>query len=119
MAHKQLSLGLSLPTSWAREDFLVADGNADALMIPEPQPVAGGGGEVARRQGEASAVVFAAPVAHAEPIGQRLRRRAAGDAFDEGETGWDRRGDAGGGDHRVVADVAAVAHPGGARIGRL
>ncbi|MFN4310570.1 MAG: HdaA/DnaA family protein [Ferrovibrio sp.] len=31
MAHKQLSLGLSLPTSWAREDFLVADGNADAL----------------------------------------------------------------------------------------
>ncbi|WP_374467814.1 AAA family ATPase [Ferrovibrio sp.] len=31
MAPKQLSLGLSLPTSWAREDFLVADGNADAL----------------------------------------------------------------------------------------
>lgn len=31
MVHKQLSLGLSLPTSWAREDFLVADGNADAL----------------------------------------------------------------------------------------
>lgn len=31
MVPKQLSLGLSLPTSWAREDFLVADGNADAL----------------------------------------------------------------------------------------
>lgn len=31
MVPKQLSLGLALPTSWAREDFLVADGNADSL----------------------------------------------------------------------------------------
>lgn len=31
MTRSQLSLGLALPTSWARDDFLVADGNAAAL----------------------------------------------------------------------------------------
>lgn len=40
MARKQLSLGLALPTSWAREDFLDVPGNAAALAAVEaaPQP---------------------------------------------------------------------------------
>lgn len=35
MARKQLSLGLALPTSWAREDFLEVPGNAAALAAVE------------------------------------------------------------------------------------
>jgi chromosomal replication initiation ATPase DnaA len=38
MPHPQLSLGLALPTSWAREDFLVADSNAAALATIERWP---------------------------------------------------------------------------------
>ena len=35
MTPNQLSLGLALPTSWAREDFLDVPGNADALRVVE------------------------------------------------------------------------------------
>lgn len=35
MARNQLSLGLALPTSWAREDFLEVPGNAAALRAVE------------------------------------------------------------------------------------
>lgn len=35
MARSQLSLGLALPTSWAREDFLEVPGNAAALAAVE------------------------------------------------------------------------------------
>lgn len=38
MPVKQLPLGLSLPTSWAREDFLVADGNQAALAALDRWP---------------------------------------------------------------------------------
>lgn len=40
MLRNQLSLGLALPTSWAREDFLEVPGNAAALAAVEaaPQP---------------------------------------------------------------------------------
>lgn len=35
---EQLALGLSLPTSWAREDFLVAEGNEAALTALDSWP---------------------------------------------------------------------------------
>jgi chromosomal replication initiation ATPase DnaA len=38
MPLKQLPLGLSLPTSWAREDFLVAEGNEAALTALDSWP---------------------------------------------------------------------------------
>jgi len=38
MSVKQLPLGLSLPTSWAREDFLVAEGNDAALAALDAWP---------------------------------------------------------------------------------
>lgn len=38
MSVQQLPLGLALPTSWAREDFLVAQGNQAALAMIERWP---------------------------------------------------------------------------------